>query len=54
LDAIKKREDDQKAMLAAAEAANRPAPAAAEATEVTEEASSEVAPEATAEGETEA
>lgn len=51
LDAIKKREDDQKAMLAAAEAANRPAPAAVEATE---EAAPEVAPEASAEGETEA
>lgn len=54
LDAIKKREDDQKAMLAAAEAANKPAPAPVAAVEATEEASAELAPEASAEGETEA
>lgn len=57
LGAIKAREDEQKAMLAAAEAANNPAPAVAavEATvEATEEAAPEVAPEASAEGETEA
>lgn len=51
LGAIKAKEDQQKAMLAAAEAANNPAPAAVEATE---EAAPEVAPEASAEGETEA
>lgn len=49
LGAIKAREDEQKAMLAAAEAANNPAPAVA-AVEATEE----VAPEASAEGEAEA
>ena len=54
LDAIKKREDDQKAMLAAAEAANKPAPAPVAAVEATEEASAELAPEASVEGETEA
>lgn len=53
VDAIKAREDEQKAMLAAAEAANRPAPAVA-AVEATEEAAPEVAPEASAEGEAEA
>lgn len=53
LGAIKAREDEQKAMLAAAEAANNPAPAVA-AVEATEEAAPEVAPEASAEGETEA
>ncbi len=46
LGAFKAKEDEQKAMLAAAEAANRPAPAV--------EATEEVAPEASAEGETEA
>ncbi len=50
-DVIKAREDEQKAMLAAAAAANNPAPAVVEATE---EAAPEVAPEASAEGETEA
>jgi len=51
LDAIKAREDEQKALLAAAEAANNPAPAA----ENTEEApAEEAAPEAKAEGEDEA
>lgn len=53
LGAIKAKEDQQKAMLAAAEAANNPAPAVA-AVEATEEAAPEVAPEASAEGETEA
>lgn len=52
-DVIKAREDEQKAMLAAAAAANNPAPAAP-AVEATEEAAPEVAPEASAEGETEA
>jgi small subunit ribosomal protein S16 len=49
LDAKKAKEDEQKALLAAAEAANNPAPAApAEETEV---ASEEAAPQASAEGE---
>ncbi len=54
LDVIKTREDAQKAMLAAAEAANNPAPAPVAAAEPTEEAAPEVAPEASAESETEA
>lgn len=52
LDAIKAREDEQKALLAAAEAANNPAPAE-EAEAPTEEAPATEAPEAT-EGEDEA
>jgi len=57
LDAKQAKEDEQKALLAAAEAANNPAPvAAAEETEVETEteaevASEEVAPEASSEGE---
>jgi small subunit ribosomal protein S16 len=50
IDAIKAKEDAQKAMLAAAEAANNPAPVA----EAAEESAPEVAPEASAEGEAEA
>ncbi|MEP0711705.1 30S ribosomal protein S16 [Algoriphagus sp.] len=52
LDAIKAREDEQKALLAAAEAANNPTPAQ-EAEASTEEAPAAEAPEAT-EGEDEA
>ena len=48
IDAKQAKEDEQKALLAAAEAANNPAPVA-EVTE-TEVASEEVAPEASAEG----
>lgn len=49
IDAKQAKEDEQKALLAAAEAANNPAPAAAP--EGTEVASEEVAPEASSEGE---
>jgi small subunit ribosomal protein S16 len=52
IDAQKAKEDAQKAMLAAADAANNPAPVAE--AEATEEAAPEVAPEASAEGEAEA
>lgn len=55
LDAKQAKEDEQKALLAAAEAANNPAPEAAAEEPVaeteTEVASEEVAPEASAEGE---
>ncbi|MBB6327053.1 small subunit ribosomal protein S16 [Algoriphagus iocasae] len=51
LDAIKAREDEQKALLAAAEAANKPAPAEEASEEAAPEASEgSEAPEASAEG----
>ena len=51
LDAIKAREDEQKALLAAAEAANNPAPAEEASEEAAPEASEgSEAPEASAEG----
>ncbi len=49
IDAKQAKEDEQKALLAAAEAANNPAPVAAAEETVAEVASEEVAPEASAE-----